>query len=175
MHGLAGASAVDAGVFRAEFVCRMLRMRFAAEGYREDLPNAKASRLWEMDPNALGLATFRITAEQPTKQVHILPKEWIRPAGATAGAWSNAPGTAFPTYSFAVNSGAGLNLAIPVSGVPVGPQPARERRRIRDRLDSELEDPGGRHAFPLPGVGVGPHFCELANRSFSANRSPASR
>lgn len=34
--------------------------------------------------------------------------------------WTSGPGAAFPSYSFAVDRGAGLNLALPISGVPVG-------------------------------------------------------
>ena len=45
--------------------------------------------------------------------------DWIRPGG-TNQAWQLAPHAAFPSYSFAVQNGAGLNLAVPVEGVPVG-------------------------------------------------------
>ncbi|MBL9079216.1 MAG: hypothetical protein JNL08_17065 [Planctomycetes bacterium] len=34
--------------------------------------------------------------------------------------WSTAPHAGFPTYGFSVQRGGGLNLALPVSGVPVG-------------------------------------------------------
>ncbi|HKX62717.1 MAG TPA: hypothetical protein VJS65_12745 [Verrucomicrobiae bacterium] len=59
---------------------------------------------------------------------NILPKDWIRPHGAgmyfgTNGSnshcWLAAPRAAFPSYSFTVRNGAGLNLAVPVQGVPV--------------------------------------------------------
>lgn len=55
----------------------------------------------------------------------ILPNAWMRPKPPAAGAepipaWSPAPHAAFPSYSFSVRRGAGLNLAVPVSGVPVG-------------------------------------------------------
>lgn len=49
----------------------------------------------------------------------VMPARW----GYTnygAVSWTPAPGAAFPTYSFSVRQGAGLNLAVPVSGVPVG-------------------------------------------------------
>ena len=52
-----------------------------------------------------------------------LPIDWMRPdnaGGKAISAWSMAPGAAFPTYSFSVNNSGGLNLAIPISGVPVG-------------------------------------------------------
>ena len=59
---------------------------------------------------------------------NILPRDWIRPHGSglyfgTNGSnshcWLAAPRAAFPSYSFTVRNGAGLNLAIPVQGVPV--------------------------------------------------------
>lgn len=34
--------------------------------------------------------------------------------------WSTAPHAGFPTYNFSVRRGGGLNLALPVSGVPIG-------------------------------------------------------
>jgi len=46
----------------------------------------------------------------------ILPKDWL-----TANpVWSLAPTAKFPTYSFSVKRGGGLNLALPVQGVPIG-------------------------------------------------------
>ena len=48
----------------------------------------------------------------------ILPREWIRPGQEDS--WHPAPHSAFPTYSFSVKRGAGINVAVPVSGVPVG-------------------------------------------------------
>jgi len=54
----------------------------------------------------------------------VLPVEWIRPEvgedGTLIDEWGPAPNAAFPTYSFAVDQGAGLNLAVPISGIPVG-------------------------------------------------------
>ncbi|MCA9283803.1 MAG: hypothetical protein KDA22_01210, partial [Phycisphaerales bacterium] len=47
-----------------------------------------------------------------------LPRNWMRPASGDP--WTPAPNAAFPTYSFSVQRGAGLNLAVPVYGVPVG-------------------------------------------------------
>jgi hypothetical protein len=52
-----------------------------------------------------------------------LPLDWLRPrvtGNDKVPAWALAPGAAFPTYSFSVSSSAGLNLAVPISGVPVG-------------------------------------------------------
>jgi len=48
-----------------------------------------------------------------------LPRDWIRPSG-TNQSWLLAPHAAFPSYSFTVRNGAGMNLAVPVQGVPVG-------------------------------------------------------
>lgn len=48
-----------------------------------------------------------------------LPRDWIRPSD-TNQSWQAAPHTTFPSYSFAVRQGAGMNLAVPVQGVPVG-------------------------------------------------------
>lgn len=48
-----------------------------------------------------------------------LPRDWVRPSG-TNQAWQLAPHVAFPSYSFTVRNGAGMNLAVPVQGVPVG-------------------------------------------------------
>ncbi len=44
----------------------------------------------------------------------VLPKDWLEKA------WKDAPSAAFPSYSFTATRGGGLNLALPVSGVPVG-------------------------------------------------------
>lgn len=53
-----------------------------------------------------------------------LPGDWIRPPGSgdssNNASWQSAPHAAFPTYGFTVKKGAGLNLAVPVQGVPVG-------------------------------------------------------
>lgn len=43
-----------------------------------------------------------------------LPKDWL------SSGWESAPSASFPSYSFSVKSGAGLNMAIPVQGVPIG-------------------------------------------------------
>lgn len=48
----------------------------------------------------------------------ILPRDWFAPAQGVPG--TSALNSSFPTYSFAVRRGAGLNLAVPVQGVPVG-------------------------------------------------------
>ena len=64
-----------------------------------------------------------------SERANILPRDWIRPNGVglyfgTNGrstySWLAAPRAAFPSYSFSVRNGSGLNLALPVQGVPVG-------------------------------------------------------
>jgi len=55
----------------------------------------------------------------------LLPRDWAHPVSISASAnnssyWTPAPRAAFPTYSFSIRRGAGLNLAVPVQGVPVG-------------------------------------------------------
>jgi hypothetical protein len=52
-------------------------------------------------------------------ETYELPRDWIRPAG-TNQSWQLAPHVAFPSYGFTVRNGAGINLAVPVQGVPVG-------------------------------------------------------
>lgn len=47
-----------------------------------------------------------------------LPAQWLSP-GENQG-WERAPAANFPTYSFAIKSGAGINLGIPVQSVPIG-------------------------------------------------------
>ena len=49
-----------------------------------------------------------------------LPGDWLRPSDTNQAPWQAAPRVAFPTYGFSVKSGAGMNLAVPVQGVPVG-------------------------------------------------------
>ncbi len=65
----------------------------------------------------------------PTNGTVVLPRDWIRPLGVgiytnhngtNTLSWQAAPRVAFPGYSFSVRNGAGLNLAVPVQGVPVG-------------------------------------------------------
>jgi len=50
----------------------------------------------------------------------VLPHDWIRPGGSSSNAWATAPHAAFPSYSFSIRSGQGMNLAVPIQGVPVG-------------------------------------------------------
>jgi hypothetical protein len=49
-----------------------------------------------------------------------LPADWLRPNNGISNSWVAAPNAAFPSYSFSVRKGAGINLAFPVAGVPVG-------------------------------------------------------
>jgi hypothetical protein len=60
--------------------------------------------------------SFLNDAEEAKKR---LPANWIRPGG-DLDAWSPAPNAAFPSYAFSTSKGAGFNLALPISGVPVG-------------------------------------------------------
>jgi len=54
----------------------------------------------------------------------VLPSQWQfpqpPPASAPYTAWANAPGAAFPSYTFQVKQGQGATLAIPIQSVPVG-------------------------------------------------------
>lgn len=53
----------------------------------------------------------------------IPPSQWqkmVDANGVQRHAWDRAPHAAFPSYSFTVSSGGGLNLAVPIQGVPVG-------------------------------------------------------
>jgi hypothetical protein len=49
-----------------------------------------------------------------------LPKDQLDLGGERKKAWTGGPAAAFPTYSFAVKKGQGLNLAVPLQGVPIG-------------------------------------------------------
>jgi hypothetical protein len=49
----------------------------------------------------------------------IPPAPWQVLDGAGGHQWRLAPRAAFPTYRFSVSSGSGLNLAIPIQGVPL--------------------------------------------------------
>ncbi len=46
------------------------------------------------------------------------PGHWQKQDGNGQHNWKTAPHAAFPTYQFSVHSGSGLNLAIPIQGVP---------------------------------------------------------
>ena len=79
--------------------------------------------------NPSGYSNFYSHSFLPTNGVVVLPRDWIRPQGpglylGTNGtntvSWQAAPRVAFPSYSFTVQNGAGLSLAVPVQGVPVG-------------------------------------------------------
>jgi hypothetical protein len=55
-----------------------------------------------------------------TGGVVVLPHDWAHPGNSNVLSWQPAPHAAFPTYSFSVRHGEGINLAVPVDGVPVG-------------------------------------------------------
>lgn len=50
-------------------------------------------------------------------QAKAIPRAW---RNSPDGPWTNAPGAAFPSYSFTVRRGVGVNAAAPISGVPIG-------------------------------------------------------
>lgn len=75
------------------------------------------NHLDRIDPN--GYARFYDHSFFPKDETYELPRDWIRPA-STNHSWQLAPHAAFPSYSFSVRNGAGMNLAVPVHGVPVG-------------------------------------------------------
>jgi hypothetical protein len=76
------------------------------------------NHLARLDPS--GYEQFYDRSFIATNNVPLLPRDWIRPPSRLGGSWQPAPHVAFPTYSFSVRRGAGLNLAVPVQGVPVG-------------------------------------------------------
>jgi len=49
-----------------------------------------------------------------------IPHQWQFPSNAPANNWAAAPHAAFPSYTFAVQQGQSLKLAVPVQAVPVG-------------------------------------------------------
>lgn len=59
---------------------------------------------------------------QPPPSQRLLPHEWMQSIAGppVIASWSKAPAAAFPSYAFEVKKSGGLNLAIPISGVPVG-------------------------------------------------------
>ena len=80
------------------------------------------NHLVRLDPSGYDAfydTSFRQPNGGPTTQ---LPGTWSRPGGTGEAdkAWSQAPHAAFPSYSFSIRGGSGFNLALPVSGVPVG-------------------------------------------------------
>ena len=46
------------------------------------------------------------------------PAQWQNSTGSNAHQWDTAPRASFPTYQFSAQKGAGVNLAIPIQGVP---------------------------------------------------------
>ena len=79
--------------------------------------------------NPTGYKEFYGHSFFPSNGSLVLPRDWIRPQGVgvytnnngtNTLSWQAAPRVAFPSYSFSVQNGAGLSLAVPVQGVPVG-------------------------------------------------------
>lgn len=63
-------------------------------------------------------AFYRTSFLDPLANV-TLPRDWLR-GGVDLRAFEKAPRAAFPSYGFTTSRGAGLSLAVPVKGVPVG-------------------------------------------------------
>ena len=78
------------------------------------------NHLARLDPGEENYENFYDHSFYAKGQKPYLPREWVRPGGSSTNAWQSAPGAAFPTYAFSVNKSQGINLAIPISGVPVG-------------------------------------------------------
>jgi len=70
------------------------------------------NHLARLDPS--GYSEFYRTSFLAGNTATVLPTEWLK------AKWKTAPSAAFPSYAFSATKGGGLNLAIPVSGVPVG-------------------------------------------------------
>jgi len=85
--------------------------------YRERGFLALDNHLARLDPG--GYVKFYDHSFLPKDFTNELPRAWIRPSGTNVS-WHLAPHAAFPSYSFTVRNGAGINLAVPVNGVPVG-------------------------------------------------------
>lgn len=67
--------------------------------------------------NPTGYPNFYQNSFLHTNGSTTLLYDWIRPSYTN---WEPAPHAAFPSYSFSVKHGQGLNLAVPIDGVPVG-------------------------------------------------------
>lgn len=75
------------------------------------------NHLARLDPK--GYADFYDTTLAISKDA-VMPRTLMYPGGASVKAWEPAPSAAFPTYTFKVDSAQGFNLALPISGVPIG-------------------------------------------------------
>lgn len=69
--------------------------------------------------NPTGYDDFYANSFFPNDSTNTLLLDWIRPVGTNLS-WQAAPHAAFPSYAFTVRNGAGLSLAVPIQGVPVG-------------------------------------------------------
>ena len=67
--------------------------------------------------NPAGYSRFYGNSFLYTNGTATLPHDWVRPPYTN---WEPAPHAAFPSYSFSVKHGEGMNLAVPIDGVPVG-------------------------------------------------------
>jgi len=68
--------------------------------------------------NPTGYARFYESSFGVGSDSKRLPEFWLSPGQETA--WTQAPQASFPSYSFSIRRGGGLNLAVPVYGVAVG-------------------------------------------------------
>lgn len=77
------------------------------------------NHLARLHPDGYGDFYERSFLQNDLADKNRLPGVWLRPSGELKY-WEPAPNAAFPSYSFSTSHGAGFNLAIPISGVPVG-------------------------------------------------------
>lgn len=61
---------------------------------------------------------YKLSFADPDDAPLTLPKDWFMTGDPED--MSRAPGMSFPEYSFAITDSGGVNLAIPVQGVPIG-------------------------------------------------------
>lgn len=63
---------------------------------------------------------YRHSVLGPVAADVLFPRHWMRPSDPQVSPWKEAPSAAFPSYSFSVRRGTGLNVAVPLQGIPVG-------------------------------------------------------
>jgi hypothetical protein len=67
--------------------------------------------------NPTGYSNFYAKSFLYTNEEATLPHDWT---ASPLTNWERAPRAGFPSYSFSVKHGVGMNLAVPIDGVPVG-------------------------------------------------------
>jgi hypothetical protein len=85
--------------------------------------NAKGFLPFDMLLTRLQPANYRAmyaSAYGTQDQWSNIPHQWQFPPNAVNNNWAAAPHAAFPTYTFNVQQGQGLKLAVPVQAVPIG-------------------------------------------------------